>query len=178
MPQPIVTVFGSGVAPRGEPLYEDAYHLGRAIAEAGWTLCNGGYGGTMEAGARGAREASGHVIGVTCETLRGRGEPNPSIVQEIPTFDLFQRVNTLMRLAHAYVVLPGGTGSLLELAAVWEFMNKGFLSRARPIVLYGDFWRPVVETVIIQQPDAARPHIAQTIDEVVAHLQGWLQNAD
>jgi hypothetical protein len=66
----IVTVFGSSAPQPLSPAYRDAYELGRGIAAAGWILCNGGYGGTMEAAAKGAVEAGGHTIGVTCSAQR------------------------------------------------------------------------------------------------------------
>ena len=74
MDKKIVTVFGSSHAEPVEELYQTAFQLGRAIAELGLTLCNGGYGGTMAAAAAGAVEAGGHTIGVTC-TRFGRGGP-------------------------------------------------------------------------------------------------------
>ena len=58
----VITVFGSSRPEPGSPAYETAYQLGRAIAEAGWALCTGGYGGTMEASAKGAVEAGGHTV--------------------------------------------------------------------------------------------------------------------
>ncbi len=60
----VVAVFGANRVSRGEPLYDLAEETGRQIAGAGWVVLNGGYGGTMEAAARGARENGGHVIGV------------------------------------------------------------------------------------------------------------------
>lgn len=165
-----IAVFGSGtVAPRS-PAYEEARQLGRAIADAGWTLCNGGYAGTMAASAQGAADAGGHVIGVTCTAIGRRSGPNPYIRQEVPTFDLLNRVNTLMRLADGYVVLAGGTGTLLELAAVWEFANKGFLRPRRPVVLLGDCWRPVEAAVRAQQPDAMELFVADEVSDVVPLL--------
>jgi uncharacterized protein (TIGR00730 family) len=166
----VITVFGSANAPRGEPAYEEALQLGRAIAEQGWTLCNGGYGGTMEAGARGAIEAGGHTIGVTCAALGRDGGPNAYIRQEVPTFDLFQRVNTLMRLASGFVVLPGGTGTLLEIGVVWEFVNKGLLPR-RPLVFLGGFWQPLVPVILREQPQALRPCLAEDVPAAIAALQ-------
>jgi uncharacterized protein (TIGR00730 family) len=150
----IITVFGSSQAEPSSPAYETAHELGSAIAAAGWTLCNGGYGGTMEAAARGAVEHGGHTIGVTCQAF-GRTGPNPYIRQEVPTFDLLSRLNTLVRLGNGYVVLPGGTGTLLELALVWELLSKGLLRRRRPLVLLENHWQPVVESVCREQPDAA-----------------------
>lgn len=162
MPRTIVTVFGSSQPGPGQPIYQTAYELGRAIAQAGWTLCNGGYGGTMEASAKGATEAGGHTIGVTCQAF-GRGGPNPYIRQEVPTFSLLTRLDTLVRLGSAYVVLPGGTGTLLELAYVWEVYNKGLLRRSAPLILLGDQWHGVVDAIRREQPDALEPQLAQDV---------------
>jgi uncharacterized protein (TIGR00730 family) len=171
---PVVTVFGSSRPEPSSPAYKIAHELGRAVAAAGWTLCNGGYGGTMEAAAKGAREADGHTIGVTCRIF-GRGGPNAYIVQEVPTFDLLTRLNTLVRLGNAYVVLPGGTGTLLELALVWELLAKGLGRNQAPIILLGPHWQPVIEAVRLQQPDAGdsmqvAPDVEVTIKLLAAHL--------
>ena len=174
MKTPIITVFGSSQPLPLSPAYQTAYALGRVIAEAGWTLCNGGYGGTMEASAKGAVDAGGHTIGVTCNVLGWRGGPNPYIRQDVPTFDLVTRLNTLVRLGNAYVVLPGGTGTLLELALVWELFNKHLLRRAAPIVLLGDHWTPVSALIRREQPDALEPHVATSVAEVVDIVrQAW-----
>lgn len=178
MPATIVTVFGSSQPEPLSPAYQTAYELGHAIAAAGWTLCNGGYGGTMEAAARGAVEAGGHTIGVTCSALGGRGGPNPYIRQEVPTFDLLTRLDTLVRLGWAYVVLPGGTGTLLELALVWEMLNKSLLRRKAPIILLGDFWSPVAGLIRREQPDALEPVVVHDVAEVVAAIRAaWEPSA-
>jgi uncharacterized protein (TIGR00730 family) len=157
MDRKIVTVFGGSHAKPREELYHTAFELGRTIAQLGLTLCNGGYGGTMAAAAQGAVEAGGHTIGVTC-TRFGRGGPNPYIRQEIPTFDLFQRLNMLIQLGRAYVVLAGGTGTLAELALVWELLNKGLLRGQRPLIVLGDAWQPVIDCILQVQPDAVELH--------------------
>jgi predicted Rossmann-fold nucleotide-binding protein len=59
-------------------------------------------------------------------------------------------------LGQAYVVLPGGTGTLLELAKVWELKNKGFLKTDKPIILLGEYWKPLVELVASDDPDSSR----------------------
>jgi len=165
MKKNIVSVFGtSDVGPTAE-LYQTARELGRTIAEAGLVLCNGGYGGTMEAAARGAVEAGGHTIGVTCTRFR-RGGPNPYIRQEVPTFDLLQRLNTLLQLGQAYVVLPGGTGTLTELALAWELLNKGLLSGERTLVVLGDCWQPVIDCVARVQPSAVPPRVVADVPAV------------
>lgn len=98
----------------------------------------------MEASARGAREANGRTIGVTVKTF-GR-TANPWIAEEIRTESLMERILKLIELGQAYVILKGSTGTLLELAAVWEFINKGFIQQ-KPILILGEFWAGVVETL-------------------------------
>lgn len=171
MNRKIVTVFGSSQPTPPDPDYDVAYELGRALARAGWTLCNGGYGGTMEAAARGAVEAGGHTIGVTLASFSARrGGANPYIRQEVPTFDLLSRLNTLLRLGRAYVALPGGTGTLLELAAAWEMLAKGLLPPRRPLILLGQYWQPVVELASGDRPVELQPLVVGSVSEVIALL--------
>ena len=140
----VVSVFGS-LRPRAdEPEYIEARSLGNALARAGFIVCNGGYGGTMEASARGAKEAGGETIGVTVDTFTRKA--NRWIDTEFRMATLVERIEILVNKADAYVILKGGTGTLLELAYVWEFINKGFIPE-KPIVIYGDFWVKVVETL-------------------------------
>jgi len=166
--QRIVTVFGSAAPRSGEQLYETARQLGAGLARLGLTVCNGGYGGTMEATARGAREAGGHTIGITCRALDRPGA-NAYIREVIETGTLLERLETLLRLGRAYVVLPGGTGTLAELALCWEMRNKGLIEAARPLVLLGDWWRPVVDCVARVQP-ADLVTIAGDVDGVLETL--------
>src|ERR1700733_6054580 len=122
-----VTIFGSSLPAEGSKAYLEAQSLGRLLAEAGFAVCNGGYSGIMEASARGAREAGGHTIGVTC--IVWQRPANPFIAEEIRTRSFPERLMTLVERGDAYVVLPGGTGTLAELALCWEMMNKASLSR-------------------------------------------------
>jgi predicted Rossmann-fold nucleotide-binding protein len=63
-------------------------------------------------------------------------------------------VAKLVEIGDAYAVLPGGTGTLLELAEIWESANKGFVKPAKPIILIGDFWTPLVELMAKDDPAA------------------------
>jgi uncharacterized protein (TIGR00730 family) len=172
-----ITVFGSGTAEPGSETYEQARQLGEAISRQGWTLCNGGYGGTMEAAAMGAKQAGGKVIGVTCEIFGRTAGPNRYIDEEIKTPNLLARLDKLVELGDAYVVLPGGTGTLLELAYVWELTNKRLTAR-KPIVLLGDWWRDVI--AVCARDNAAAPgftHIAESPEAAIAHIQGQATRA-
>ena len=151
----IVTLFGTGRAQPGEPTFVLAEQLGRVLAQAGFVIANGGYAGTMLAAAKGAAEAGGTVIGVTCRAFK-RSAANEFITREVATDSLQERLHNLIKAGRAYVVLPGGTGTLLELASVWELKNKGFLDRARPVILLGDFWKPLTELVSVDDPDCRR----------------------
>jgi uncharacterized protein (TIGR00730 family) len=139
-----VTVFGSSRPRETDPEYIEARKIGKALAQAGFNICNGGYAGTMEASARGAKEAGGSTIGVTVDIFARMA--NQWIDKEIRKASLVERIEVLVDSADAYVVLKGGTGTLLELAYVWEFINKRFMPE-KPIIIYGDFWNTVVESL-------------------------------
>ena len=155
MPDKIVTIFGTGRAKPGDSAYELAEETGRLLAQAGITIANGGYGGTMSAAAKGAAEAGGQIIGVTCSAFKN-SKANKYTTREIVTKSLDERLDTLIKLGRAYIVLPGGTGTLLELAKAWELKNKGFLETGKPIILVGGFWMPLVELLRIDDPDSSR----------------------
>jgi uncharacterized protein (TIGR00730 family) len=141
----IVTIFGSSQPAEEDQEYRFAYEVGKFLAKAGFVVCNGGYGGSMEASARGAKEAGGSTIGVTFQNSFKKSA-NRWIDKEIFQPSLVERMMKLIQLGDAYVILKGGTGTLLELAAVWEFINKGLL-KEKPILLVGDFWNEVVRTL-------------------------------
>jgi hypothetical protein len=151
----IVTIFGTGRARSGDAVYMLAYQTGKLLAQAGFTIANGGYGGTMLAAAKGAAEAGGEIIGVTCSAFKG-SRANEYITREIVAGSLDERLNTLIKLGQGYVVLPGGTGTLLELAKIWELKNKGFLEADKPIILVGGFWKPLLDLVVTDDPDSSR----------------------
>ncbi len=150
-----ITIFGTANAKSGEPAYELAYQSGKLLAQAGFVIANGGYGGTMLAASKGAAEAGGETIGVTCSAFKS-STANEYITREIVTGSLDERLDTLIKLGRAYVVLPGGTGTLLELAKVWELKNKGFIEADKPIILVGGFWKPLVDLIAADDPESSR----------------------
>ena len=153
MDDKIITIFGTSRAAAGDAIFEPAMETGGLLAQAGFTIANGGYGGTMLAAAKGAAEAGGEIIGVTCSAFKSR-KANKYVTREIVTGSLDERLDTLVKLGQAYIVLPGGTGTLLELAKVWELKNKGFLKADKPIILLGGFWKPLVELIATDDADS------------------------
>ncbi|HUU14051.1 MAG TPA: LOG family protein [Terriglobia bacterium] len=157
-----VTVFGSSLPREGSTAYGEARRLGELLAKRGFAVANGGYAGLMEATARGAREAGGHTLGVTCAIWPAAA--NPWIVEEVRTQSFLERLTTLIERGDAYIVLPGGTGTLAELAVVWEMMNKSALSRSlggrKPLLVMVPYWQPVIDClsqeISLAAPEASR----------------------
>jgi uncharacterized protein (TIGR00730 family) len=140
----VVTVFGSSRPREGDPYYAQAQALGAALAAKGFTVCSGGYGGVMEAVSRGAKEADGRTMGVTARFFKSRA--NRWIDQEIRVKTWQDRLFELIKRGCGYVACPGGTGTLVELAVVWEMLNKGAMT-GKPLVVLGDFWPPIIDRV-------------------------------
>jgi len=135
----------------------------------------------MAASARGAREASGHTIGVTCSLW-----PRPAnqwIREEVRTTSFPDRIITLIARGDAYVVLPGGTGTLAELAMAWELMNKSVLAATvggkKPLLLLGSYWEPVI-TCLDQEPRLVSPTAAGHVEamELITLVAGVREAAE
>jgi uncharacterized protein (TIGR00730 family) len=146
MSRKIVAVFGGRAPQAGSADYEQARALGQALAQTGYVVMTGGYGGTMEAASRGAKEAGGRVIGVTVGRFDESGlRPNAWLDEEVKFPDLFQRLHYLVTTSAAIVALRGGVGTLSEVALTWSLMQVGEMPR-KPLVLVGPGWRKTLET--------------------------------
>ena len=137
-----ITVFG-GAQPKEETeAYEEARELGKLLAERGHAVLTGGYMGTMEAVSRGASEAGGHVIGVTCidiEDWRGTA-PNQWVKEERRMKSLIERLQALIEGCDAAIALSGGAGTLTEISLMWNLMIVESLP-PRPLILVGSGWQ-------------------------------------
>ncbi len=141
---PVAVVFGSNAPQEGDRDYAEARQLGYALAQAGYVVATGGYFGTMEAASRGAKEAGGHVVGVTTSIFDDvRLHPNAYLDEEIKFPTLFQRLHHLVTMADAWVALPGGIGTLSEVALTWSLLQVGEVKR-HPFVLVGELWRKTI----------------------------------
>jgi len=172
----IITVFGASSARPGSREYAEARRLGRLLAEAGFAVCNGGYSGTMEASARGAREAGGATIGITNAVFDPR-RANRHIGDERKAPDFFERLRRLLTLGDAYVCLRGSVGTLTEFSLAWTLLQTGALA-PRPLICVGDAWKAILDAYRSQLP--VRPRelrlitLVDTPDEAVAHLRAVL----
>jgi uncharacterized protein (TIGR00730 family) len=166
----VITIFGSSRSRVGDTRYEEARKLGAALATGGFTVCSGGYGGVMEAVSRGAHEAGGNVLAVTAEFFRTK--PNRWVSETFSVKTWEERLFELIRRGDGYVACAGGTGTLVELAVVWEMLNKRVMP-GKPFVGLGDFWKPIVERV--REVETDHP---SSWDEAGAELISFAANAE
>ncbi len=133
-----VTIFGSSVPQPGEQEYEDAYFLGKCFGVNGFNVCSGGYMGIMDAVSKGARDAGTEALGITLDIYNAT--PSKYLSHNFSACTLFERLERLFANGDAYVILPGGTGTLVELALVWEYFNKSMMEM-KPAAVYGKIWK-------------------------------------
>lgn len=144
--QRIIAVFGSSRREPDGPLYRQAYELGALLARAGYAVLNGGYGGSMAAVSRGAAEAGGRVIGVTCAVFDPL-PPNPWLTEEIKAPTLLDRLSIMLDRADGFVAVRGGIGTLSEVTLTWSLLQTRSMN-GKPLVLLGADWEPLVDAFL------------------------------
>jgi hypothetical protein len=142
-----VTVFGSAFPRDGEFEYDTAFKLGSLLARKGFDVNTGGYGGIMEAVSKGVRENGCTAAGIILNYVKR--SPNIYLDKIITCKTLFERIEKLIEFGDAYIVLQGGTGTLLELATVWEYLNKN-LMETKPVACHSIMWKEI-GTIINKQ---------------------------
>ncbi len=138
----IVTIFGGSRCGKESVEYKQAKEVGARLAEAGFTICTGGYLGTMEAASLGARERGGRVFGIVMNQFKS--EPNRYLTDKVATNHFYERLQNLIERSVGFVALRGGMGTVTEVSLVWNKLQTGVIVR-RPLVLLGDCWLPVVD---------------------------------
>ncbi len=142
--QKVISVFGSAAVEPGSPEYERAQRLGRLLAEAGFGVLTGGFGGAMEAACRGACEAGGRTVGAT---LPSWGRPaNRWVGEERPQRSYIERLALVTTDADGYVAVDGGVGTLTELALAWSLLETHTVP-PRPLIALGGRWRRIMATL-------------------------------
>lgn len=172
MKKKIITIFGSSLPKENEEQYEIASELGTLLAKNNFDVCTGGYKGIMEAVSKGAAANGGSAIGVTLSYAKY--SPNKFLTEEIKCKTLFERITKLIELGNAYILLQGGTGTLLELASVWEFMNKNLLE-VKPIICHSKIWKEI-GSIIDKQIEFEKRVTGlvkyfENVDEIVEYLK-------
>jgi uncharacterized protein (TIGR00730 family) len=162
----IVTIFGGSRCNENSPEYKEAEQLGARLAEAGFTICTGGYLGVMEAASRGAREKGGRVFGIVMNQFKK--EPNRYLTDKVASRHFYERLQNLIERSVAFVALRGGMGTVTEVSLVWNKFQTGVIEK-RPLILLGDCWKHVVEAwqknLVVSDADVSLLDFAETVDE-------------
>jgi uncharacterized protein (TIGR00730 family) len=174
---PCVTIFGSARTKPGTRYYEMAREMGAASARLGFTVMTGGGPGIMQAGNQGAFEIGGRSLGVNIE-LPFEQEINPYVQRAITMRYFFTRKVVLVKYSYAFIVLPGGAGTMDEMFETMTLIQTGKL-KGFPIILMGkDYWQPLMDFVyrmadegMISPDDPELIFFTDDVEDAVAHLQ-------
>jgi len=174
---PCVTVFGSARFGESHPYYETAREVGRRVSQLGFTVMTGGGPGLMEAANRGARDVGGLSVGCNIE-LPFEQAPNHYLDKWITCHYFFVRKVLLLKYSYAFVVLPGGFGTLDELTEALTLIQTGKIAHF-PVVLMGrEYWKPFLDTCqrmieagTISAGDLDLMLVTDSVDEAMAHIE-------
>ena len=131
---PIVTIFGGSKCREGSEEYKEAQDLGGRLAEAGFTICTGGYLGIMEAASRGAREKGGRVLGIVMNQFKS--EPNRYLTDKVASDHFYDRLQNLINRSVGFVAFRGGMGTVTEVSLVSHKLQTQVIE-SRPLILLG-----------------------------------------
>jgi uncharacterized protein (TIGR00730 family) len=165
----IVTIFGGAKCAEPDPEYAQARRVGELLADAGYTICTGGYLGVMEGASRGAHERGGRVLGITMNQFKA--EPNRYLTDKVATPHFYERLQRLITRSVGFIAIRGGMGTVTELSLVWNKIQTGVIG-PRPVVLLGDCWPPIVaawkQYLAVSDKDVAALDFAGTPEEAVS----------
>src|SRR5689334_17849750 len=174
---PCVTVFGSARIKPDDPHYQLAVKMGAAIARLGFTVMTGGGPGIMEAANRGAKEVGGRSVGCNIE-LPFEQVSNSYLDRCVRLHYFFVRKALLVKYSYAFVVMPGGAGTLDELFEALTLIQTGKIKNF-PIVIMGkDYWRGLIDfinkmatTGMISEADLDLIYATDSVDDAITHIR-------
>jgi uncharacterized protein (TIGR00730 family) len=177
---PCITVFGSARFKENHPYYEDAREFGRQIARIRFTTLTGGGPGTMEAANRGAFEQGGQSVGCNIK-LPFEQKPNPYVQTSITFEHFFVRKVMLVKYSYAFVIMPGGFGTMDEFFETLTLVQTKTLTQF-PIVLFGtEFYRELWELMesmagagTISKEDLSLVLLTDSIPEAIGHIETFI----
>src|SRR5690242_392622 len=179
-----VTIFGSARMPQNGPYCQQAYELGRRLAQRGYTVVTGGGPGVMQAGNHGAWDAGGNSVGINIE-LPHEQRINPYVRRSISFHYFFSRKVMLDFSARAYIFFPGGFGTMDEFFELITLVQTGKHERHVPIIMMGhDYWDPLtrwMREVMLGELNAINPDdltifsVTDDLDEAVRLIETGIQ---
>jgi len=189
-----VTIFGSARAKPGTFVYEEVKRVAAALAFMGCDIITGGGPGLMQAANEGAASVDAaernRSVGIRVE-LPFEQEANPFVEQAFEHKTFFSRLHHFVLTSDAYVVTPGGIGTVLELMLIWQLLQVKHIHDA-PLILVGNMWAELVdwakknllkpELNLANPEDMAIPRCVTTADEAIAllrdHHSKWLKESN
>jgi uncharacterized protein (TIGR00730 family) len=186
-----VTIFGSARAKPGTYVYDEVKRVATVLAEMGCDIITGGGPGLMQAANEGAASANAperdRSVGIRVE-LPFEQEVNPFVLQAFEHKTFFTRLHHFVLTSDAFLVAPGGIGTVLELMMIWQLLQVQHV-RDTPLILVGRMWADLVEWArahlltpqlsLANPEDMTIPHCVNTADEAIAllseHHSRWLQ---
>ena len=141
---PAVSVFGSARTKPGTEYYEKARRIGALLADAGFAVITGGGPGIMEAANRGAKEAGGQSVGLNI-SLPHEQVPNPHVTVQMNFHYFFARKMMFVKYANAFVVLPGGYGTMDEFFEALTLIQTDKVTQFPVYLVGGDYWKGLID---------------------------------
>jgi uncharacterized protein (TIGR00730 family) len=179
-----VSIFGSARLNADDPLYSDVRHLAHVLTEMGCDIITGGGPGLMQAANEGSVIADPddqmQSIGLRIALDFEQGT-NPFVEKLYNHETFFSRLNQFILLSQAFVVVPGGIGTTLEMMMVWQLLQVGKLQQV-PLILVGEMWQDLVtwatrsmvelpSTPLARREDMQIPIVVPDIEAAIAHLK-------
>ncbi|HRG22504.1 MAG TPA: TIGR00730 family Rossman fold protein [Saprospiraceae bacterium] len=179
---PCISVFGSARTGEGHPVYQKSYEVGKKIAGLGFTVMTGGGPGVMEAANRGAFENGGQSVGCTIKLPKEQTN-NPYMHRSVDFSYFFVRKVLLVKYSHAFVVMPGGFGTIDELFETLTLIQTGILHNFPVVVIgkdyYSDLWifiEKMIQEKTINPADLDLLLLTDDIDEGMAYIEHYIKN--
>lgn len=174
---PSVTVFGSARFPPENHYYKMAMEVGKGLSEIGFTIMTGGGPGIMEAANRGAKEAGGKSVGSNI-ILPFEQKPNPYLDKYVDFNFFFVRKVLLMKYSYAFVVMPGGAGTMDELFETITLIQTGKISDFPVVIMGKEYWKNLIELLeeflrngTISEEDMKLFLLTDSVEEAVKHIE-------
>jgi uncharacterized protein (TIGR00730 family) len=173
-----VSIFGSSRIRRGDPIYEEVKKLSQQLAKMGIDIVTGGGPGLMEAANAGAVEgqieSKARSFGLAIH-LPSEEQANPFVDKVFRHRTFFSRLHHFVRLSSAFIVMPGGIGTALELFMVWQLLQVKHM-KSHPLILVGTMWPPLIDWLrenmvsrgLVSPPDLDVVSVVPSADEAVA----------
>jgi len=178
---PCVTVFGSARFHETHPYYTLARQMGARLAALGFTVMTGGGPGVMEAANRGAKEAGGHSIGCNIELLHEQ-KPNPYLDRHIELNHFFVRKVLLFKYSYAFVIMPGGFGTMDECFEALTLIQTGKIRNFPLVIMDSAYWWKLQELLAgmlkagtINESDTRLLYYADTVNEAIDRIDRAVQ---